>query len=458
VSFVMEESETSTALNRPARSRTVFVLSISAAFFSTFLISCLLPWAAKTLLPRHIRLSEPNTLLSLVGYSFPAAALGGMVLAFFFVRLRPLRAQAAVYAFVWGVAALIVSFSLGAAIDLPWLWFMPIGLLVALCAANVLVLPSWVWRQQVHNEGYSRDEPYLILAASFLGQFATIADALWIEPNLPLHGQTIVWKAGAALVAILVIAAAFTVGTNLEPVRRSLAEPNPPARPLDINRPTPWRRIRWALLAALPAALIPAAVSYVSANISPLPYLSLVLSALYALSLVFAFGRCSHLSKGGRRFALGLRLSAGLLYLYCGWLIFSLPFRHSVLFEFVWLSTFFIVFFPWRWTVLLQPITTGVALAVVAMNTIDWFLPAALAFLGPAVWFSCWGCHGALANDRPDPVHLPEFVLWISLGVMLAALFSGLVAPLVFPMNVLEFPLCLVLACVVRFLPVSNRG
>jgi hypothetical protein len=58
-------------------------------------------------------------------------------------------------------------------------------------------------------------------------------------------------------------------------------------------------------------------------------------------------------------------------------------------------------------------------------------------------------CHGELANDRPSAARLTEFFFWIALGGMLGGLFNALVAPVVFT-GIAEYPLVLVLACLVR--------
>jgi hypothetical protein len=55
-------------------------------------------------------------------------------------------------------------------------------------------------------------------------------------------------------------------------------------------------------------------------------------------------------------------------------------------------------------------------------------------------------CHGELARDRPDPKHLTEFFLWMSVGGVVGGLFNGLVAPLAFN-AVVEYPLAMVAAC-----------
>lgn len=51
-------------------------------------------------------------------------------------------------------------------------------------------------------------------------------------------------------------------------------------------------------------------------------------------------------------------------------------------------------------------------------------------------------CHARLAADRPDPVGLTRFWLWMGVGGSLGGLASALVAPLVFP-TPLEYPLAL---------------
>jgi hypothetical protein len=58
-------------------------------------------------------------------------------------------------------------------------------------------------------------------------------------------------------------------------------------------------------------------------------------------------------------------------------------------------------------------------------------------------------CHGDLADDRPSPARLTEFYFWISLGGMLGGLFNALLAPVLFT-GIVEYPLVLVLACLVR--------
>jgi len=54
-------------------------------------------------------------------------------------------------------------------------------------------------------------------------------------------------------------------------------------------------------------------------------------------------------------------------------------------------------------------------------------------------------CHGELARDRPDPAHLTEYYLWLSVGGVVGGVLNALVAPVVFD-RLVEYPLMLVLA------------
>ena len=61
-------------------------------------------------------------------------------------------------------------------------------------------------------------------------------------------------------------------------------------------------------------------------------------------------------------------------------------------------------------------------------------------------------CHSELADDRPAPARLTEFYFWIALGGVLGSLFNTLVAPALFT-GVLEYPLMLVVVCLLRRVP-----
>ncbi|MBI3410768.1 MAG: hypothetical protein HY040_20725, partial [Planctomycetes bacterium] len=66
-------------------------------------------------------------------------------------------------------------------------------------------------------------------------------------------------------------------------------------------------------------------------------------------------------------------------------------------------------------------------------------------------------CHGELARDRPAARYLTEFYLWMSVGGVLGGMFNALIAPLAFSIGVIEYPLAMALACVLRPSLVGNK-
>src|SRR5262249_43619964 len=58
-------------------------------------------------------------------------------------------------------------------------------------------------------------------------------------------------------------------------------------------------------------------------------------------------------------------------------------------------------------------------------------------------------CHGELARRRPPAAHLTEFYIWIALGGALGGAFNAVAAPLLFN-SILEYPLAIALACMLR--------
>ena len=64
-------------------------------------------------------------------------------------------------------------------------------------------------------------------------------------------------------------------------------------------------------------------------------------------------------------------------------------------------------------------------------------------------------CHGRLAAERPDAVHLTAFYFWISLGGAFGGIFNALAAPNLFS-TVIEYPAAIVLACLLR--PARETG
>jgi hypothetical protein len=162
---------------------------------------------------------------------------------------------------------------------------------------------------------------------------------------------------------------------------RSGAPTAPPPRetaPI-ISRPsqepvTAFRRVRWVLLAAVPSSLMLGVTSYISTDLSPFPLIWIVPLALYLLSFILVYMKwpipwTSSDTSTFTPHSLVLYFIEPLMILALCWALMQHSFNLSYMFM-AWIAFF------------------AVALA----------------------------CHGELARDRPDPRHLTEYFLWMSVG------------------------------------------
>jgi hypothetical protein len=156
------------------------------------------------------------------------------------------------------------------------------------------------------------------------------------------------------------------------------------------------QRMRWLLLSFCPSSLLLGVTSYITTDIAAVPLLWVIPLAIYLLTFVIVFARKP-----------------------------ILP--HRVM---VWLQPFVIL------PLALMFCKFGTAWVLFLFNLLAFFVTAMV-------------CHGELVKSRPATAHLTEFYLFMSVGGVLGGLFNGLIAPIVFN-TVVEYPLALVLACLLR--------
>ena len=160
------------------------------------------------------------------------------------------------------------------------------------------------------------------------------------------------------------------------------------------------RRLRWLALSLVPSSLLLGVTTYISAEVTPMPFLWVVPLALYLLTFVLVFA------------------------------------PRTIL--------------PLRWMVRVQPLLIVVTAATLLCTEAGMREVLLFGSLHLATFFvTAMVCHGQLAADRPAPSQLTEFYLWMSLGGVVGGLFSALVAPVVFR-SVLEYPLMMAAACLLR--------
>ena len=265
---------------------------------------------------------------------------------------------------------------------------LAVGLPFAVLAATAPMLQHWF-------AGRARD-PYVLYAGSNLGSLVGLLSyPVLLEPRLSLPAQRHVWIFGYVVVVALVTACGL-LSLGARAVGRAPEAAVPAA--IGVSR-----RVRWMLLALVPASYLMGLTAFLTAEVAAVPLLWVVPLALYLISFIMVFAPVPPVSH--RRAARVLPA----------------------------LSLF---------TVLVT--VSGMTLPLIVL------IPLHLAaFLAAAIT-----CHGELACDRPPASALTQYYLLMSLGGALGGALTALVAPLVFS-RIVEYPLAMVLTCLL--LPAGAR-
>lgn len=365
-------------------------------FSSAALVFLVQPMVAKLVLP--LLGGSPSVWNTSMAF-FQIALLVGYFYAHALQRITSVRRQAMVHVGALLVAAAALPLRVNGlagppSSDHPNLWLLAvlslsIGAPFAILSATAPLVQAWYARTVGQAEG---KEPYVLYAASNLGSLlALLAYPILVEPTLNLAGQRYGWS-GAYLGFLLLMATlGLLVTRGADPGSVSSEAPR-------AVTPVEWRdRLTWIALAAIPASLMLGVTTHLTTDVASAPFLWVLPLALYLLTFIIAFQAKPAISP-----QMTLVLQAAALAA-CAAL---LPFR----------STSFALQFP--------------------VHLAAFFLTALM-------------CHQRLVAKRPDPAHLTEFYLCLSIGGVVGGAFNAFVAPVIFS-NVWEYPLVLALACLAR--------
>ena len=390
----------------------VLLLYALTLFTGATLLFVMQPMVGKMILPL---LGGTPAVWSTCMVFFQAALLGGYAYSHALTaRVRPSR-QVLVHlvalALPFAVLPLAVSPRLlrggeaNPVLDVLTILSLSVGLPFLVVSATAPLLQRWF----THTGHPAARDPYFLYAASNLGSMlALLGYPTLVEPHLHLQGstwltQTALWSLGYATLAVLIALCALTLWWKPAPAPApAVAETESAPAPAE-RRPRWPRRIHWVVLAFVPSSLLLGVTTYITTDLAAVPLLWVLPLAIYLLTFILAFGRWPRLLH---HVVVALALPLSLLVIFL--MVSALPER-------IW------VIVLWHFGLLFV-----IALA----------------------------CHGALALDRPGPLHLTEFYLLISVGGVLGGLFNALVAPLVFS-SLIEYPLMMVLACVLLAAPSS---
>lgn len=367
-------------------------------YATTLLLSALLlfwiqPLFTKMVLPRYGGSPAVWTTASLF---FQAALLAGYLYAHLITQKLGLRQQVVLHFMLLAAVFLVVPVTLNESwsptpasnpiASLLGLLVAGIGLPFFAVGATAPLLQKWF--------SYTRHtraaDPYFLYSASNIGGLAAlIGYPVLLEPLAGLNQQSTLWMYGYALLAILIIACA----ANTWQQQAAAPAAAPPARAAE-HAVGHRQRLLWMLLAFAPSSLLLGVTQHITAEIAAVPLLWLVPLALYVLTFINAFARSPLI-----RLAWAIRLQPAL----------------AIMLALVWVLNNYV--------------------AVFALHLAVFFVTALV-------------CHGELARRRPDTAHLTEFYFWLALGGALGGMFNA-AAPLLFN-SILEYPLAIALACMLR--------
>lgn len=390
-------------------------------FTSATLLFVVQPMFAKMVLPL---LGGTPSVWNTCMVFYQAVLLAGYLYAHFSTRWLGSRRQAVLHLAVLALPWLVLPIGISAnqaptGTENPVFWLLgfmaiAVGLPFFAVSTSAPMLQRW-FADTGHPAG---KDPYFLYAASNLGSMVGLLGyPVLVEPYLTLAAQSRAWAAGFALLAAMTLGCAVLLWRRRAgegSTGHAAAAPAPDAFPegsdgqdqatspspalAGTGPPNAAQRFRWLALSFAPSSLLLGVTTFISTDLAAVPLLWVVPLALYLLTFVLVFARRPLVWHRGM----------------------------------VWLQPFLVV---------------GTAL-VFHENLTEWMWAVILLHL-TMFFVTALVCHGELARSRPPARWLTEFYIWMSLGGVLGGLFNALVAPLVFP-TVVEYPLALVLACMLR--------
>lgn len=396
---------TSTMFTTLGRASVLLPIYLPALFMSALLMFWVQPLIGKMILPL---LGGTPMVWATCMVFFQALLLAGYAYAHVTYRNLGVRRQAAFHLALVALSLVALPVGFGAQWVPPtegnpvgWLFlllFAAVGAPFFVLSATAPMLQAWFSR----SDHPAAHDPYFLYVTSNLGSLVgLVAFPLGLELFLTIPQQTWTWTAGYVAFAALIALAAATL-RNGKAGSAPTAAPAPETvsggGPTATLVPDVWLRLRWLLLAFAPSSLLLGLTLFVTTDVAAVPMLWIVPLAAYLVTFMVAFARRPVIPH-----TIAVKLQPFLV----------LP----VVFLFFWGST-------------------EASLWVMVLHLAAFFVTALV-------------CHGELARLRPDPAHLTEFYLLLSLGGVLGGAFNALLAPQIFT-SLAEYPLVILLALLLR--------
>jgi len=370
-------------------------------FFSASLLFLVQPMFAKIVLPM---LGGTPSVWNACMVFYQAALLGGYVYAHLAIKWLGLRRQSILHLGLFLLSLLLLPIGIPAGLTpptdtnpIPWLFMLlllSVGFPFFMTSATAPMLQKWF----AHTGHPAGKDPYFLYGASNFGSLiALIGYPILIEPSWRLAHQTRVWTFGYILLMLLILGCAVLLWRSPMQTSKEMNHSKSLSSTTDIDGSlTVGQRMRWLLLSFCPSSLLLGVTSHITTDVVAIPLFWVIPLAIYLLTFVLVFARKPLLGHD----------------------------------RMVWLQPFLIL------PLIVLFWTFGSAWILSPLHLLAFFVSAMV-------------CHGELVKSRPAATHLTEFYLYISVGGVLGGIFNALLAPTLFK-TVAEYPLALVLACLLR--------
>ncbi|MCP0913006.1 fused MFS/spermidine synthase [Legionella sp. 27cVA30] len=354
-------------------------------FLSAALLFVIQPMVAKVLLPVYGGTPAVWTVCMLF---FQALLLLAYAYAWFLSRLQHPHSWKIIHFSVCFLSLLFlpVQFTALANADFPERAILvqitfQLGLPLLVVAASAPLLQYTF--SQIKSK--RRRDPYFLYAASNSGSLLALLCYPWlIERFFKISGQFYYWNGFYVIYMIFLWSLLFYFPYQPHIVRYKE------------QTALSWkRRLRWIFLSFIPCSLMLGVTFYITTDVAATPLLWVIPLALYLLSYVLTFAQKKIISHA--------------------WIIKN--------------AIFFLIFPVLGFVLGIHKIPAWQSILVHLAN---FFVFALL-------------CHGELAETRPSPIHLTSFYFCIAVGGVLAGIFNGLLAPVLFN-GAYEYPLILLLS------------
>lgn len=360
-------------------------------FVSAFLLFLVQPLFARLLLP-HVGGAASVWTAAMLG--FQGLLLAGYLLA---QRLSRFKVRTALYVHaLLSLACVVYLYAVEPTVgDAPQanevLWILEQQVWLVGAAFVLLSASSPLLQHAYAHAAQGEGEAYRLYQASNLGSFGgLIAYPFAIERMIGVSNQVATWRAGLVCWVFVLFAHALLFRRapqkRVEPATLSGSATGREGGSPD--RVGTRRVLGWITLAFFPSSLMLGVTTYVTSDLSPLPFIWVIPLSLYLLSMVLAFG-----GRGP-----GKRTSAVVGMLGAIW-----------------------------------------ALAWATFGGVGW-ISAFANIVGYAI--VAWAMHLALYRSRPAESQLTSFYLWLSVGGIAGGMFNAVIAPQVFD-RVAEYHLVL---------------